>query len=188
MLSRRNILQATYATLYSVCGGSGLVTNSCLPQQSRGLQSIRLLRPWDFPGKNNWVSCPFFFRGSSWSRHWTQGSNPHLLHCRWILYQLSHQGNPILYVATTKNRENKQVELTLITYAYIFKIRVLLSYNVMLVSAVQRGNSATCIYISPTSWVSFPSPSPSHPSHHRALSWAPCPTQQVPTSSLFYTW
>ena len=24
----------------------------------------------------------------------TQGSNPGLLHCRWILYQLSHQGSP----------------------------------------------------------------------------------------------
>ena len=24
----------------------------------------------------------------------TQGSNPGLLHCRWILYQLSHKGNP----------------------------------------------------------------------------------------------
>ena len=25
----------------------------------------------------------------------TQGSNPGLLHCRWILYQLSYQGSPI---------------------------------------------------------------------------------------------
>ena len=24
----------------------------------------------------------------------TQGSNPGLLHCRWILYPLSHQGSP----------------------------------------------------------------------------------------------
>ena len=24
----------------------------------------------------------------------TQGSNPALLHCRWILYQLNHQGSP----------------------------------------------------------------------------------------------
>ena len=26
----------------------------------------------------------------------TQGSNPGLPHCRWILYQLSHKGTPIL--------------------------------------------------------------------------------------------
>ena len=25
----------------------------------------------------------------------TQGSNPDLLHCRWILYQLSHNGSPV---------------------------------------------------------------------------------------------
>ena len=31
-----------------------------------------------------WVAFPFS----------TQGSNPGLLHCRWILYQLSHEGNP----------------------------------------------------------------------------------------------
>ena len=28
----------------------------------------------------------------------TQVSNPGLLHCRWILPQLSHQGSPIMYV------------------------------------------------------------------------------------------
>ena len=28
----------------------------------------------------------------------TQGSNPGLLHCTWILYQLSHKVSPILYL------------------------------------------------------------------------------------------
>ena len=37
-----------------------------------------------------WVTV-LFSRGSSQPRDWTQ---PGLLHCRWILYQLSHQGNP----------------------------------------------------------------------------------------------
>ena len=27
----------------------------------------------------------------------SQGSNPHLLHCRWILYRLNHQGSPGRY-------------------------------------------------------------------------------------------
>ena len=31
-----------------------------------------------------WVAFPFS----------TQGLNPGLLHCRWILYQLSHKGSP----------------------------------------------------------------------------------------------
>ena len=32
----------------------------------------------------------------------TQGSNPHLLHCRQILYHLSHQGSPYLNKAIIK--------------------------------------------------------------------------------------
>ena len=36
-----------------------------------------------------WVAVPFS-RGT----FPTQGSNPGLLHCRWILYQLNHQGSP----------------------------------------------------------------------------------------------
>ena len=34
-----------------------------------------------------WVAIPFSRRSSP-----TQGWNPGLLHCRWILYQLSHEG------------------------------------------------------------------------------------------------
>ena len=36
-----------------------------------------------------WVAVPF-----SRGIFPTQGSNPGLLHCRWILYQLNHQGSP----------------------------------------------------------------------------------------------
>ena len=42
-----------------------------------------------------WVAIPFS-RESSWPRNQTQGPNPGLLHCRQILYPLSHQGSPIL--------------------------------------------------------------------------------------------
>ena len=38
-----------------------------------------------------WVAFPF-----SRGIFLTQGSNPGLPHCQWILYQLSHQGNPII--------------------------------------------------------------------------------------------
>ena len=43
----------------------------------------------DSPGKNTGVGCHALFLGV----FPTQGSNPGLLHCRWILYQLSHQGS-----------------------------------------------------------------------------------------------
>ena len=45
----------------------------------------------DSPGKNTGVGCHALFQGI----FPTQGSNPGLLHCRWILYCLSHQGSPI---------------------------------------------------------------------------------------------
>ena len=48
---------------------------------SHGLQSARLLCPWDFPGKNTRVGCNFLLQGI----FPTQGSNLHLLLGRWIL-------------------------------------------------------------------------------------------------------
>ena len=45
--------------------------------------------PWDFPGKNTEVGCHFLLQGIFPN----YGSNLGLLHCRWILYQLSHQGS-----------------------------------------------------------------------------------------------
>ena len=44
----------------------------------------------DSPGKNAGVSC----YGHLQRIFLTQGSNLHLLYCRWILYHLSHQGRP----------------------------------------------------------------------------------------------
>ena len=44
-----------------------------------------------FPGKSTGVGCHFLLQGI----FLTQGSNPGLLHCRQILYHLSHQGSPL---------------------------------------------------------------------------------------------
>ena len=55
-----------------------------------GLQPARPLHPWDSPGKNTGVGCHFLLQGI----FPTQGSNTGLLHCRWILYHLSHQKSP----------------------------------------------------------------------------------------------
>ena len=52
-----------------------------------GLQPTRLLCPWNSPGQSTGVGNLFLLQ-------WifpTQGSNPGLLHCRQILYQLSHR-------------------------------------------------------------------------------------------------
>ena len=51
-----------------------------------------LYRPWNSPGQNTGVGSRFLFQGI----FPTQGSNPGLPRYRWILYQLSHQGSPLL--------------------------------------------------------------------------------------------
>ena len=47
--------------------------------------------PWNSPGQNTRVGILSLLQGI----FPTQGSNPGLLHCRRILYQLSHKGRPI---------------------------------------------------------------------------------------------
>ena len=55
--------------------------------QPHELQPARLLCPWNSPVKNTGVSCYSLLLGI----FLTQGLNPGLLHCRQILYCLSHQ-------------------------------------------------------------------------------------------------
>ena len=65
------------------------VSNSLRPH---GLYPARLLCSWNSPGKNTGVD-----RHSLLQRIFrTQELNPGLLHCRQILYLLSHQGSPII--------------------------------------------------------------------------------------------
>ena len=52
-----------------------------------GLYPARLLCPRDSPGKNTGVGCHSLLQGIS-----LQGLNLGLLHCRQILYHLSHKG------------------------------------------------------------------------------------------------
>ena len=54
------------------------------------LQPARPLGPWASPRKNTGVGCHALLQGI----FSTQGSNQGLLHCRQILYHLSHQGSP----------------------------------------------------------------------------------------------
>ena len=58
------------------------MSDSLLPH---GLQS-----PWNPPGQNSGVGSLSLLQ----MMFPTQGSNPGLPPCRWILYQLSHQGSP----------------------------------------------------------------------------------------------
>ena len=58
---------------------------------------VRLLCSWDSPSKNTGLGCHFLLQGI----FLTQGPNPHLLHCRWILYQ----GSP--YIPLTQSNSQQ---------------------------------------------------------------------------------
>ena len=49
-----------------------------------------LYSPWNSPGQNTGAGSLSLLQGI----FPTQGLNSGLLHCRWILYQLSHEGSP----------------------------------------------------------------------------------------------
>ena len=70
------------------------------------LWAIASFCPWDSPGKNTEVSSHSLLQGI----FLTQGLNPGLLHCRQILYCLSHQGSPsqTLFMWEEKPSPSKQ--------------------------------------------------------------------------------
>ena len=57
---------------------------------SDSLQAHGLYSLWNSPGQNTGMGSLSFLQEILP----TQGSNPGLQHCRWILYQLSHKGSP----------------------------------------------------------------------------------------------
>ena len=78
------------------CVSCSVVSDSL---RSHGLYPTRLLCPWNSPGKNTGVVCCSLLQGI----FPTQGSNPGLLHCRQILYHLSHKGSPIYGLSPIKS-------------------------------------------------------------------------------------
>ena len=71
--------------------GQCMCTQSCLTLCDPMECSLpRLLRPWDFPGKNTGVGYHFLLQ----EIFPTQGLNLGLPHYRQTLYRLSHQGSP----------------------------------------------------------------------------------------------
>ena len=65
---------------------------------SDSLQPHSLYSPWNSPGQNTGVGSLPLFQGI----FPTQGENPGLLHCRQILYHLSHQESSERSVAPTE--------------------------------------------------------------------------------------
>ena len=64
--------------------GKGKVIQSCLT-----LCDLMDYTVWNSPGQNTGVGSHFLLQGIFPTQGWNSG----LPHCRWILYQLSHQGS-----------------------------------------------------------------------------------------------
>ena len=79
-------VSTTFCACWAVLSLS-VVSDSLWPQ---GLQPVRLLCPHGFSRQYTGMGCHALLQGI----FPTQGSYPGLLHCRQILYQLSHQGSP----------------------------------------------------------------------------------------------
>ena len=73
---------------------------------SDSLQPHGLYSPWNSPGQNTGVGSLSLLQGI----FPTQGLNPGLPHCRWLLYQLSHKGSPRIleWVAYPFSRRSSQ--------------------------------------------------------------------------------
>ena len=74
------------------------------------------LGPWNSLGQNTRVGSLSLLQGI----FPTQGLNPGLSHCRWILYQLSHKGSPRWHLDNIL----KSRDITLPTKVYIIKAMV----------------------------------------------------------------
>ena len=85
-----------HTVLITVCFSCSVVSDSLQPH---GLWPTRLLCPWGFPGKNTGVGSHSLLQ----KIFPTQGLNLGLLHCKRILYQLSHKGSPKQTVWIVKN-------------------------------------------------------------------------------------
>ena len=73
---------------YTVKGRACMLSHSVLSNSASPVDWLLCL--WDSLGKNTGVGIHFLLQGN----FLTQGSNPGLLHCRQVLYCLSHQGSP----------------------------------------------------------------------------------------------
>jgi len=99
-----------------------LVAQSCLT----------LCSPVDYSSPGSSVHGIFQTRIAHSSGFPTQGSNPSLPHCRWILYQLSHQGVPSFptwwyLMCISKSYSNNisveaQTVLMFITHCYLYLV------------------------------------------------------------------
>ena len=95
-----NICLSVSGWFHQACfqGPSTLQASESHSVMSDSLWTNGLYNPWNSPGQNTGLGSLSLLQGILP----TQGSNPGLPHCRWILYQLSYQGSPIYVMMYVK--------------------------------------------------------------------------------------
>ena len=101
---RSELAESGFKPLSSVQFSGSVVSNSLRPH---GLQPTRLLRPWDFPGKNTGVGCHCLLRLSAILHHkrlddFSRSQTRH----SWALSPLDCSGGPKCYNKAIKGNES----------------------------------------------------------------------------------
>ena len=109
---------------------------------SDSLRPHGLYSPWNSPGQNTGVGSLSLLQGI----FPTQGSNPGLLHCRQILYQLSHKWSPRNNLHVINNLDVK----FLIAWAHVvFSAGCEVSLLVSLASVIHWHSTSLTPWLSP---------------------------------------
>ena len=151
-----------------------------------------LYSSWNSPGQNTGVGSLFLFQ----EIFPTQGSNTGILHCRRILYQLSHQGSPRIlewvdYPFSSRSSQLRNQTGTSCIAGQCFTnwairepllIERWLLHSIVLVSAKHQHESAIGIPMSPPFSSLHLPPHPTPLGCYRAPIWV----QQIPIGYLFY--
>ena len=90
IIFKRSKKEKRFLVLYfffCVCGSHSVESDSATLWTAARQAPLSM----DIPVKNSGTGCRFLFQGI----FLTRGSNLGLLHCRWMLYHLSHQGRPL---------------------------------------------------------------------------------------------
>ena len=98
-----------------------------------GLDSARLLCPWNSPGNNTGVGYHALLQGI----FPTQGSNPGLPHCRQILYWLSHQGSPFCFIGSVQLLDHVRLFATPWTVARQASLSITNPWNLLKLMSIK---------------------------------------------------
>ena len=190
----QKVNSATYKKNYT-WWASGIYSRSVKSESpsvvSNYLWPHGLYSPWNSPGRNTGL-------GSLSLLHEmvpTQGSNPDVLHCTWILYQLSHKGSPRIleWVAYPFSSRYKRYRLKVQSSAQVLELIMILfkKHTLLLV--------CTCAHLHPSHNKFYPDSSltfnpnsilnPTVPCPYLTLHWCSLPpSSQLAEATTWLFW